>query len=249
MIRDHRPFFLKKFYSNLEKFYVRRFLRPQFTRLGDNFTFFRPWHVRMWGGPIFLGAFSNVIASAESKVMITVWSDGKPVKGITVGDYCLICPGVRINSGIEITIGDNCMFAHGVFVTDADWHGIYNRVSIGKREPVHIGNNVWVGDRATICKGVTIGDNSIVGASAVVAGDVPANCIVAGNPARVIRELDPTKTIKTRGQWLPDFFKSMDYLDHIEKQMFRENTIGHYLRVLFAPEKATESGFKTSHRI
>ena len=237
MRRDHRPFFFKKLCGNLEKFYVRRILEPQLTRLGKNFTFFRPWHVRIWGAPIVLGAFSNVIASAENKVTLTVWPDENPAKGITIGDYCLICPGVRINSGSEITIGDNCMFAHGVFITDADWHGIYNRVSIGTRKPVHIANNVWVGDRATICKGVTIGENSIVGASAVVANDVPANCIVAGNPAKVIRELDPTKTIKTRGQWLPDFFKSLDYVDHIEKEMFRKNTIWHYLRVMWAPTK------------
>ena len=237
MRRDHRPFFLKKFYGNFEKFYVRRFLEPQFKRLGKNFTFFRPWYVRIWGDPLILGDFSNVIAAAESRVTFTVWPEGKPIKGIAIGDYCLICPGVRMNAGCEITIGDNCMFAHGVFITDADWHGIYNRVSIGKRKPVRIGNNVWVGDRATICKGVTIGENSIVGASAVVTSDVPANCIVAGNPAKIVRELDPTKTIKTRGQWLPDFFKSLDYVDHIEKEMFRENTIWHYLRVLVAPTK------------
>ena len=237
MIRDHRPFFLKKFCGNVERFYVRRLLGPHFTRLGKNFTFFKPWHVRVYGAPITLGDFSNVIASAENKVTLTVWADKEPVRGITIGDYCLICPGVRINSGCEITIGDNCMFAHGVFITDADWHGVYNRVSLGIRKPVRIADNVWVGDRATICKGVSIGENSIVGAGSVVAGDVPANCIVAGNPAKIIRRLDPEKTIKTRGQWLPGFFQSLDYLNHIEKEMFRRNTLRHFLRVLFAPRR------------
>jgi acetyltransferase-like isoleucine patch superfamily enzyme len=50
--------------------------------------------------------------------------------------------------------------------------------------PVHIGDNVWLGDHATVLKGVTIGDNSVVAARAVVTRDVPANVIVAGNPAK-----------------------------------------------------------------
>jgi acetyltransferase-like isoleucine patch superfamily enzyme len=237
VIRDHRPYFIKKFFVDVENFYVRRFLSPHFTRLGPNYTFVRPWTVRIFGAPIVVGAFSNVISAPDNNVKFTVWSENKPVKGITIGDYCLICPGVRITSAVEITIGDNCMFANGVFITDSDWHGIYNRVSTGKRKPVIIADNVWVGDSATICKGVTIGENSIVGAGAVVAGDVPENCIVAGNPAKIIRKLDPSKTIKTRGHWLPDFFQSLDYLNHVEKEMFRENTLGHFLRVLLAPKR------------
>jgi len=67
-----------------------------------------------------------------------------------------------------IFIADNCMIASDAYITDADWHDIYNRASIGKSAPVHIDENVWIGDRATICKGVHIGKNSIIGASAVV---------------------------------------------------------------------------------
>lgn len=54
--------------------------------------------------------------------------------------------------------------------------------------PIVIGENVMIGNNARICKGVTIGDNCIVGANAVVTKSVPANCIVAGNPAKIVKE-------------------------------------------------------------
>ena len=60
-----------------------------------------------------------------------------------------------------------------------------------KTAPVIIGNNVWIGMNATILKGVTIGDNSVVAAGSVVTKSVPANVVVAGNPAVVIKKLDP----------------------------------------------------------
>jgi acetyltransferase-like isoleucine patch superfamily enzyme len=52
---------------------------------------------------------------------------------------------------------------------------------------------VWVGDSAIICKGVRIGENSIIGAGSVVRKDVPPNCVVIGNPARVVKKLDPAR--------------------------------------------------------
>ena len=55
-------------------------------------------------------------------------------------------------------------------------------------KPVHIGNHVWIGRGVIILKGVTIGDGAIVGAGSVVTRDVPPGCLVAGNPAKVIRE-------------------------------------------------------------
>ena len=57
--------------------------------------------------------------------------------------------------------------------------------------PIIIGENVWIGSHVRICKGVTIGDNSVVAANSVVTKDVPANCIVAGNPAKIVKtEID-----------------------------------------------------------
>jgi len=237
LIRDHRPYFVKKAYINFEKFYVRHFLEPHFTHLGGNFSFVRPWHVQLFGAPIVLGSFSNVIGASDHKVKFTVWSQEKSIQGIHIGNYCLICPGVRLSCACEINIGDSCMLANGVMITDADWHGIYNRVSIGLKEPVNIGNNVWIGDSAIICKGVHIGDNAIVGAGAVVASNVAANSIVAGNPARKIRDLDPDQAMTTRKEWLPEFFRATNYIDMLERENYQRNTVLHYLRTLLFPKK------------
>lgn len=237
MRRDHRPYFLKKAYLNFEKLYVRHFVKPHFEHLGEHYTFVRPWHVRAFGSPIELGAYSNVIGAAESKVRLSVWSEDREKGGIRIGKYCLICPGVRISSAYRITIGDNCMFANGAFVTDADWHGLYDRVSIGRTAPIVIENNAWIGDSAIVCKGVTIGENSIIGAGAVVTGDVPPNAIAAGNPARIVRQLDPNEKIITREQWLPAIFRLSKGIDQVERVKYKDNTLLHYLRYLIRPKR------------
>ena len=69
----------------------------------------------------------------------------------------------------SISIGDSCMFGHGACITDADWHGIYDRTKVvGDPRPVVLEENVWIGEDAMICKGVKIGANSIIGARSVV---------------------------------------------------------------------------------
>ena len=117
----------------------------------------------------------------------------------------------------KIVVGDNVMFAYGAYVTDSDWHDIYNRVAVvGKSAPVHIENNAWIGDSVIVCKGVTIGENSVIGAGSVVTSSIPANTIAAGNPARVIRPLDADRKIKTRAEWYADpaaLFRQIDRID------------------------------------
>lgn len=94
---------------------------------------------------------------------------------------------VKIRCSKEITIGDNVAISHDVTIMDSDAHVIdYPEYKVTK--PIHIKDNVWIGTRAIILKGVTIGKGSIVSAGAVVTKDVPEKCIVAGVPAKVIRE-------------------------------------------------------------
>ena len=110
--------------------------------------------------------------------------------------------GVCIVAYKKISIGENCQIASSTLIADTDFHPVsinerlkqvsglsYDTSSVKEKEIV-IGNNVWVGWNATILKGVTIGDNSIVAAGSVVlTGVYPSNSIIAGNPAKVIKNI------------------------------------------------------------
>jgi acetyltransferase-like isoleucine patch superfamily enzyme len=233
--RDHRPYYVKKAFLKFSEFYVNHFLRPQLDSLGKGFTIVRPWHVEIFGAPVELGDYVNVVASADRKVRLAVWSEKKDLGRIRFGDYCLISPGVRIGSAHEIIIGDNCMMAHGAYLTDSDWHDVYNRIAIGKTAPIKIENNVWVGDSAIVCKGVTIGENSIIGAGAVVINSVPPNCIAAGNPAKVVKQLDTAEQFTTRQQWFADPDQLFRGFDETDRQFLRQNSLIHWLRSLLFP--------------
>lgn len=91
----------------------------------------------------------------------------------------------------KIEIGDNCLLAPGVHIYTAT-HPLNatrraDAVEFGK--PVTIGNNVWIGGRAIINPGVTIGDNAVIASGSIVVKDVPGNVLVGGNPARIIKEI------------------------------------------------------------
>lgn len=236
--KDHRPYALKRAGRRFEKFFARRFLAPHFDRLGRGFAFMRPWHVHLFGAPIRLGAFATVIGAPDARVRLSVWPGETPGDGIDIGDYALICPGVRISAAAGIRIGQACMLARGVYVTDADWHGLYDRLALGTPAPVTVADNVWIGDGAIVCKGVTIGANSVVGAGAVVTREVPADCVVAGNPARVVRHLDPDHPRVTRRQWFRQPARLSAELDRLDRAMLRENTWAHWLRVLLFPRRS-----------
>lgn len=103
----------------------------------------------------------------------------------------------------NIRIGDYTAIANNVTIVDHNYHPInpadrkyMRQTPLGSIErspiyslnkPVSIGPNVWLGNSVRVCKGVSIGDNSIIGANSVVTKDIPANCIAVGNPARVVK--------------------------------------------------------------
>lgn len=91
----------------------------------------------------------------------------------------------------DIYVGDKVMFAPNVTVATAG-HPINPELRYQAMQyniPVHIGNNVWIGANAVVLPGVTIGDNSVIGAGSVVTKDIPPNVVAVGNPCRVIREI------------------------------------------------------------
>ena len=124
---------------------------------------------------------------------------------ITIGNHCQIGRGVSLLAVDSIKLSDYVIIAKGTTVTDNNTHPtsrdfrhlwaqhITDHKSAlhlwkwSDHKPVVIGRYVWIGENARICKGVNIGDNSIVAANSVVTKDVPANSIAAGNPARIVK--------------------------------------------------------------
>jgi carbonic anhydrase/acetyltransferase-like protein (isoleucine patch superfamily) len=114
---------------------------------------------------------------------------------IVLGKNCAIMNGCEILARKSIYIGENTRIGPHTLIYDSDFHEIHpmRRGQPGKTEAVVIKENVWVGSRVIILKGVTIGRDAVVAAGCVVAKDVPAGSIVAGNPMRVIGNVHRTE--------------------------------------------------------
>jgi maltose O-acetyltransferase len=110
---------------------------------------------------------------------------------LKIGSNCSFSNNIAIVANDSIEIGDNCLIGNSVQIVDSDFHGlsVSERGRLGLVKPTRIGSNVWIGTGVIVLKGVTIGDNSIVGAMSLVTRDVPKDSIVGGNPARWIREV------------------------------------------------------------
>lgn len=111
-------------------------------------------------------------------------------KNITVGKNVFINSGCRFQDQGGIHIGDDSLVGHNVVLATLN-HGM----APGDRArlypaPIDIGKNVWIGANATVLPGVTIGDNAVIAAGAVVTKDVPANVVVGGVPAKFIKAVE-----------------------------------------------------------
>ena len=121
------------------------------------------------------------IWSGHRQTLISGWGR------IRIGDRCFVNCGTVLVSVKEIVIGDDVAFANEVCVMDSNSHGLEGGAHV--EAPVHIGDGTWLGARAMVLPGVTIGKRVMVAAGAVVTRDVPDDVLVAGNPARVVRSL------------------------------------------------------------
>ena len=136
-------------------------LKKMFAEIGEGCTIEPPFHANWGGHNVHFG--SHVYANFN----LTVVDDTH----IYVGDHTMIGPNVTIATG-----------GHPVLPALREREMQYNM-------PVRIGVNCWIGAGALIMPGVTIGDNSVIGAGSVVTRDIPANVVAVGNPCRVMREI------------------------------------------------------------
>lgn len=111
-------------------------------------------------------------------------------KNITVGKNVFINSGCRFQDQGGITIGDGALIGHNAVLTTLNHDFSPEKRSSMHPAPVVIGKNVWLGANVTVVPGVTIGDNAVIAAGAVVTGDIPAGVIAAGVPAKILREID-----------------------------------------------------------
>jgi acetyltransferase-like isoleucine patch superfamily enzyme len=121
----------------------------------------------------------------HARSVFTTFEHGR----LIIGDRAFINYGVDIAATGLVSIGADCLIGTHVSIIDNAFHELAERHQTPSPKPVIIGNDVWIGNRAIILPGVTIGEGAVVGAGSVVTRDVPARAVVAGNPARVLRDL------------------------------------------------------------
>jgi acetyltransferase-like isoleucine patch superfamily enzyme len=107
---------------------------------------------------------------------------------LEIGERTFINAAVSISASRHVQIGSECEIGPGVLIMDNDFHSPSNLSRFPASIPVRIGDRVWIGARAIVLKGVTVGDGAVIAAGSVVTSDVPPHKLVAGVPARIIRD-------------------------------------------------------------
>ncbi|WP_241432125.1 acyltransferase [Ilumatobacter nonamiensis] len=147
---------------------------------------FNEEYIRIGEGTLFGPQATLSAGMVPGQAMVT-----DPV--ISVGDRCLFGKGSAIVGHLEISVGDDVWTGHHVYITDQN-HGYEDlgvpiSMQVMPERPVSVGNGSWLGHGTVVLPGARIGNHVVVGANSVVTGDLPDNCVAAGVPARVIRQL------------------------------------------------------------
>ena len=108
---------------------------------------------------------------------------------LSIGDGTFINYGTNVSAMTGVSIGRNCEIGQYGIIMDSDYHSAEDHRSMGRSEPIVIGDNVWIGARVIVLRGSHIGAGAVIGANSLVNGPIPANTLAAGSPARVIRRL------------------------------------------------------------
>ncbi|HEV2074827.1 MAG TPA: acyltransferase [Thermoleophilaceae bacterium] len=164
-------------------------------------------HRLVLDGLAFVASSATIQIGREGRVELGRWSwigHGTKIRChegvVSIGSKSVLGQECTISAYRHVSIGRECVIADRVMLIDFD-HGAVEverpiRLQGIYKRDVRVGNNVWLGYGACILRGVTIGDNAIVGASAVVTRDVPANAVVGGVPARLIRMRDEPLSLR-----------------------------------------------------
>jgi acetyltransferase-like isoleucine patch superfamily enzyme len=154
-----------------------------------------PFSVRLKGrvyvsgkGELILGEGVSIVGTVVP-VEFSTYDDGR----IEIGERTFINYGSSIAARTSVKIGAHCLLGHYTFIMDSDQHDIIRRTELGPIGPVIIEDHVWIGSKAVILSGVRIGSGAVIGAGSIVTNDIPARCVAAGNPARVLRMLTETE--------------------------------------------------------
>jgi maltose O-acetyltransferase len=118
-------------------------------------------------------------------VELVAWKGGT----LSIGARTYINYGVSISAQQQVTIGERCLIGTYVNIMDSDFHDLRDHFRPGKVAPIVIEDDVWIGVRSIILKGVRIGRGSVIGAGSVVTQDIPPNSLAFGVPAKVVKEL------------------------------------------------------------
>jgi acetyltransferase-like isoleucine patch superfamily enzyme len=196
-----------------------RMLTPRYARLFWRYLWrrFLTRAGRRWvsDGPFFLGRGLELKIEPRGQIRFGrfVWiGDGTKIRchegRVEIGAKTVMGQECTISAYQHVRIGEQCVIADRAMFIDFD-HGVVEAErpirlqGIYKRD-VEVGNNVWIGYGACILRGVSVGDNSVIGTNAVVAKDVPANAIVGGVPARIIRMREAPRGLRWERPVEPD---------------------------------------------
>lgn len=137
---------------------------------------------------------NTLIRSVNVPVELATGRNGR----LEIGDDCSLNYGVSIGALGRVTLGARCRLGPYVMIVDSEFHDVYDRALRPAPRPVVIGDDVWIGAKASVMPGVTIGRGAVVGTAAVVTHDVEPFTVVAGVPAKVLRRLEPGKFVGQR---------------------------------------------------
>jgi acetyltransferase-like isoleucine patch superfamily enzyme len=205
---------------DLVRFLARnRMLNPRYARLLWRYLWRRFLTPAGWrwetDGPLFLGKDLELQIGKRGRVRFGrfVWvGDGTKIRchegEVAIGSKTVLGQECTISAYQRVRIGEQCVIADRAMFIDFD-HGVVDverairTQGIYKRD-VEVGSNVWIGYGACVLRGVRIGDNSIVGTNSVVTRDAPANSVIGGVPARLLRLRDAPKTLRWTDPVEPD---------------------------------------------